>query len=101
MWRPREHIMIAIVLAAATFTITSPAFTNDGNIPAKFTCDAGQQNPSPALAWKDAPAGRTRGALRAPAEVGAAHVAALRSRDAGRGPCGPGSSHHRHSTSIS
>ena len=48
--------MIGSLLAAAALTITSAAFTNDGNIPLKFTCDAGQQNPSPALAWTDAPA---------------------------------------------
>src|SRR5262245_61990024 len=45
------------LIAAAAFTLTSPAFANDANIPSKFTCDAGQPNPSPALAWKDAPAG--------------------------------------------
>ena len=45
------------VLIAATFTITSGAFTDGGNIPSKFTCDAGQTSPSPALTWKDAPAG--------------------------------------------
>src|SRR5262245_46504118 len=45
------------LIAAAAFTLTSPAFANDANIPSKFTCDAGQQNPSPALEWKDAPAG--------------------------------------------
>jgi hypothetical protein len=44
-------------VTAAAFSLTSAAFTNDGNIPSKFTCDAGAQNPSPALAWKDAPAG--------------------------------------------
>ena len=48
--------MVSVFLAAA-FTITSAAFTDGGNIPSKFTCDAGQTNPSPALAWKDAPAG--------------------------------------------
>ena len=48
--------MLAVFLAAA-FTITSPAFTEGGNIPPKFTCDAGQTSPSPALAWKEAPAG--------------------------------------------
>jgi len=48
--------MLAVVLAAA-FGLTSPAFTEGGNIPPKFTCDAGQTSPSPALAWKDAPAG--------------------------------------------
>jgi len=48
--------MLAVVAAAAALTLTSPAFTEGGNIPPKFTCDAGQTNPSPALAWKDAPA---------------------------------------------
>jgi Raf kinase inhibitor-like YbhB/YbcL family protein len=47
--------MIALLTAAA-LSITSPAFTDGGNIPPKFTCDAGMQNPSPGLAWKDAPA---------------------------------------------
>ena len=45
------------VFLAATFTITSTAFSDGGNIPSKFTCDAGQTSPSPALTWKDAPAG--------------------------------------------
>jgi Raf kinase inhibitor-like YbhB/YbcL family protein len=45
------------VLAAAAFSISSPAFTDGGNIPSKFTCDAGMQNPSPALSWTEAPAG--------------------------------------------
>ena len=49
--------MIGPLIAAAALTLTSAAFTNDGNIPSKFTCDAGNPNPSPALAWKDAPAG--------------------------------------------
>ena len=49
--------MIGVLLAAGALALTSPAFTNDGTIPAKFTCDAGMQNPSPALEWKDAPAG--------------------------------------------
>ena len=44
------------LLAAAALSISSPAFTDGGNIPSKFTCDAGMSNPSPALAWKDAPA---------------------------------------------
>ena len=49
--------MLGVLLAAAAFSISSPAFTEGGNIPSKFTCDAGQTSPSPALAWKDAPAG--------------------------------------------
>ncbi len=48
--------MLAVVVSAA-LSLTSPAFTEGANIPPKFTCDAGQTNPSPALAWKDAPAG--------------------------------------------
>lgn len=48
--------MIEIVVAAA-FSLSSPAFNNNANIPAKYTCDAGAQNPSPALSWTDAPAG--------------------------------------------
>ena len=49
--------MLGVLMAAAAFTLTSPAFTSDGNIPTKYTCDAGAQNPSPALAWKESPAG--------------------------------------------
>ena len=48
--------MFGLLMVAAVFTISSPAFTEGGNIPSKFTCDAGQTNPSPALTWKDAPA---------------------------------------------
>src|SRR3989442_14347332 len=48
--------MVGVLVFAAAFSITSPAFTEGGNIPSKFTCDAGQTNPSPALVWKDAPA---------------------------------------------
>ena len=47
--------MVALV-AVAAFSISSPAFSEGANIPAKYTCDAGVQNPSPALSWKDAPA---------------------------------------------
>jgi Raf kinase inhibitor-like YbhB/YbcL family protein len=41
--------------AAMTFSITSPAFKEGGEIPSKHTCEG--PNTSPALAWKDAPAG--------------------------------------------
>jgi Raf kinase inhibitor-like YbhB/YbcL family protein len=47
--------MLAL-FAAAAFSISSPAFSEGGAIPSKYTCDAGPQNPSPALSWKDAPA---------------------------------------------
>jgi len=48
--------MIGVLIAAGVFSISSPAFSEGANIPSKFTCDAGPTNPSPALAWKDAPA---------------------------------------------
>lgn len=48
--------MLGALIATAAFTISSGAFTEGGNIPAKYTCDAGQTNPSPALTWKEAPA---------------------------------------------
>jgi Raf kinase inhibitor-like YbhB/YbcL family protein len=50
-------------LAAAAFALTSTAFANNANIPSKYTCDAGPTNPSPALAWSDAPAGTKSFAL--------------------------------------
>jgi Raf kinase inhibitor-like YbhB/YbcL family protein len=49
--------MIGVLLAAGIFSISSPAFSEGGNIPSKFTCDASQTAPSPTLAWKDAPSG--------------------------------------------
>jgi Raf kinase inhibitor-like YbhB/YbcL family protein len=49
--------MVGLVVLAAAFSISSPAFSDGGNIPSKFTCDAGQTSPSPALAWSDVPAG--------------------------------------------
>ena len=48
--------MVDVLVFAAAFSISSSAFTEGGNIPSKFTCDAGMTNPSPALSWKDAPA---------------------------------------------
>ena len=48
--------MLGALIATAAFAISSPAFTEGGNIPSKYTCDAGQTNPSPALTWKEAPA---------------------------------------------
>src|SRR3954471_19345592 len=54
--------MLGVFLTTA-LTISSPAFTDGGNIPSKFTCDAGQTSPSPALTWKDAPAGTKSFAL--------------------------------------
>lgn len=37
------------------FELTSPAFTNGGAIPTKYTCEG--EDVSPALAWQDLPAG--------------------------------------------
>ena len=48
--------MLGALIATAALTISSAAFTEGGNIPAKYTCDAGQTNPSPALTWKEPPA---------------------------------------------
>lgn len=38
------------------FSLTSPAFENGGNIPAKYTCD-GSHGLSPTLAWSGVPEG--------------------------------------------
>jgi Raf kinase inhibitor-like YbhB/YbcL family protein len=43
------------------FSITSPAFIDGTNIPVKYTCDG--QNVSPALTWRQGPAGTTSFAL--------------------------------------
>src|ERR1043166_9121831 len=48
--------MLGALIATAAFAISSTAFTEGGPIPSKYTCDAGQANPSPALTWKEAPA---------------------------------------------
>src|SRR5712692_2436374 len=48
--------MMGVLVTVAAFSISSAAFTEGGSIPSKFSCDAGPTNPSPALAWKDAPA---------------------------------------------
>ena len=33
--------MLGVLVAAAAFSMSSSAFTDGGNIPSKFTCDAG------------------------------------------------------------
>src|SRR5512135_1312047 len=45
----------------ATFTLTSPAFSEGGAIPRQHTCDG--QDASPPLSWSDAPANATSLAL--------------------------------------
>jgi phosphatidylethanolamine-binding protein (PEBP) family uncharacterized protein len=45
----------AIVPTTGTLTVTSTAFTDNGTLPAKYTCDGA--GISPPIAWKDAPTG--------------------------------------------
>ena len=47
--------MLAALGLFAVMEIASPAFPPDGEIPSRFTCDGA--NVSPALSWKDVPAG--------------------------------------------
>lgn len=46
---------------ATTFTLESPAFTNRGTIPTRFTCDG--EDVSPELRWRAAPDGTKSFAL--------------------------------------
>ncbi|HEV2635806.1 MAG TPA: hypothetical protein VGX23_11705 [Actinocrinis sp.] len=41
----------------ATITLTSPAFADEGEIPAAYTCDAAGSAVSPPLAWTGVPQG--------------------------------------------
>ena len=52
--------MLEVILMAA-LSLTSPAFQANGEIPKKFTCDAGDV--SPALRWTDPPSGTQAFAL--------------------------------------
>ena len=49
-------LVVSGVASAQTLTISSPEFKAGGNIPSKFTCDAGQTAPNPALAFTGVPA---------------------------------------------
>jgi Raf kinase inhibitor-like YbhB/YbcL family protein len=66
--QPLLHTLLAVGLALlggipagsaaadpAQFRLTSPAFTNGDEIPARFTCDGA--NASPPLSWSDPPPG--------------------------------------------
>ena len=65
------RVLLALLLAAAgadvaaaegpSMQISSPAFSNNGSIPTKFTCEG--PDLSPALAWSGAPAGTKSFAL--------------------------------------
>jgi phosphatidylethanolamine-binding protein (PEBP) family uncharacterized protein len=46
---------VEAVVPTSTLTAESTAFTNNGTLPAKYTCDGASV--SPPIAWKDAPAG--------------------------------------------
>jgi len=47
---------LSAAVSAQTLSITSPDFKQGGTIPSKFTCDAGQTAPNPALAFSGIPA---------------------------------------------
>lgn len=49
-------VTLGAAVSAQTLTITSPDFKQGGNIPSKFTCDAGATAPNPALMFSGVPA---------------------------------------------
>lgn len=49
-------LAMASTAAAQNLTITSPEFNAGGQIPSKFTCDAGRSAPNPALVFGGVPA---------------------------------------------
>lgn len=51
----KKEIVEAIVPTASTLVAESTAFTNNGTLPAKYTCDGASI--SPPISWKDAPTG--------------------------------------------
>jgi phosphatidylethanolamine-binding protein (PEBP) family uncharacterized protein len=51
----KKETIEAIVPTSSTLTAESTAFTNNGTLPAKYTCDG--TSISPPIAWKDAPTG--------------------------------------------
>jgi Raf kinase inhibitor-like YbhB/YbcL family protein len=56
--------LVTVAIAGGTagaFELTSPAFANGAGVPVRHTCDGADV--SPALAWKDAPAGAKAFAL--------------------------------------
>jgi Raf kinase inhibitor-like YbhB/YbcL family protein len=48
-------VIAATVLAAATITLSSPAFPNSGRIPVRYTCHG--RDSSPPLSWTAPPSG--------------------------------------------
>ena len=56
--RPPENIDTTLQpMATSTLTLTSTAFANNTSIPSKYTCDAGNNPPSPPLSITGAPEG--------------------------------------------
>jgi hypothetical protein len=49
-------LLVSASVSAQTLTITSPDFKAGGVIPTKFTCDAGNAAPNPALVFSGIPA---------------------------------------------
>jgi Raf kinase inhibitor-like YbhB/YbcL family protein len=113
-----------VLVAAAAFSLSSPAFKEGGSIPSRFTCDGTDR--SPALAWSGAPANTKSFALIMhdpdapmaggfthwvlfdipatskqlpegfqPGSVGVSGTSGFRRPGYG-GPCPPSGSHHYH-----
>ncbi len=57
----KDVVETIIPTTVSTFTATSPAFTNNGTLPAKYTCDGASI--SPPIAWEGAPTGTKSYAL--------------------------------------
>ena len=51
----KKETIEAIVPTTSTLTATSTAFTDNGTLPSKYTCDGASV--SPPIAWNDAPTG--------------------------------------------
>jgi len=51
----KENVETIVPTTVSTLTATSSAFTNNGTLPAKYTCDGASI--SPPIAWENAPAG--------------------------------------------
>jgi len=113
-----------VLVAAAAFSLSSPAFKEGGSIPSRFTCDGTDR--SPALAWSGTPANTKSFALIMhdpdapmaggfthwvlfdipatskqlpegfqPGSVGVSGTSGFRRPGYG-GPCPPSGSHHYH-----
>jgi len=85
--------LIGASASAQTLAITSPEFKAGGVIPSKFTCDAGNAAPNPALVFSGIPAKTQSLALIMDAEgEGKGGVNGM-GRPGYMGPCPPDKSH--------